>query len=283
MSFKEKWPQFSNDPRLFFVDSDIAELRLPKGTFSHVWHGAATTAAETFEGHATRQKIRTTIVGTERVLDFCSAAGTSRFILLSSGSVYGNNSLLPTAIPEDCASAPQSESPFSTLGLAKRVAEHLAFVECQQTGLAVTVARIFSLAGPLMPLNLHYAFGNFLADGLAGKPIQIKGNPNAIRSYMYFADAVAWLMNLWQFGQSSQPYNVGSSEPISILELASRIASEFSVELLTESSQRVSISGATSHYVPEVSRFALEFPQLKAQSLETVILKTIDYYLSQAS
>ena len=65
----------------------------------------------------------------------------------------------------------------SVLGEAKRSAEILSIIFSIKSNCKVNIARCFSFIGPFMPLNIHYAAGNFLRDAITKKLITIKGNP----------------------------------------------------------------------------------------------------------
>lgn len=70
-----------------------------------------------------------------------------------------------------------------------------------------------------MPLDIHYAIGNFVNDALCKDEITVKGGGHELRSYLYIADAWVWLLKLL-VRADNQIYNVGSSNSISIGDLA---------------------------------------------------------------
>lgn len=146
----------------------------------------------------------------------------ARWLLASSGAIYGSRSASQgPAREEDAArSAPEPMAQGSAPGYghAKRLAE---WVAAQAGGV---IARPFAFAGPLLPLDWHFAAGNFARDALADQPIRLLGDGTPLRSYMHPADLAVWILSLWALGEPAQAYNVGGEERVSLWELAERFA-----------------------------------------------------------
>lgn len=86
--------------------------------------------------------------------------------------------------------------------------------------------RIFTTYGPGLPLKDKYAIGNFMLDGISGKSIHVRGNPSTLRSYIYISDLVSSLLELLTHPEITR-IDIGSSEAISMQELAETISREF--------------------------------------------------------
>lgn len=217
-------PELADDTALSFVAGDVRDFAFPAGEFSHVIHGAATAAAATFHRQEDAlTKFDTTYAGTRRVLDFVAERGIPRLLVLGSGAYYGPLQAGHTAYPEDYPVAPEPGNLDVAIGHAKRAAEFLCAAYAARHGFSYSVARCFSFVGPHLPLDLHYAIGNFIRDALTAPAITVGGDGSPIRSYLYLGDLMVWLLTVLTRGAPGRAYNVGSDEAISIGELARRV------------------------------------------------------------
>ena len=168
--------------------------------------------------------------------NYCKLAKTfhsgSKILYVSSGAVYGKQPEGMTHIPEEYEANDLSELPDGKrdYAIAKRDAEK-AIINLGQQGLSVSIARCFAFAGPWLPRNQHFAIGNFIEDGLQGRPITVKANKSVYRSYMYADDLVEWMMTIAHHARPECPvYNVGSDQPVLMGDLARLVANEFGVD-----------------------------------------------------
>jgi dTDP-glucose 4,6-dehydratase len=189
------------------------------------------------------------VVGTRNVLDLAVALRARRFLLTSSGGVYGPQPPDMAQIPETYFGMPDPLQPSSAYGLGKRMAEHLCSLYSQTHGLETVIARCFAFVGQDLPLDAHFAIGNFIRDALHGDSIIVKGDGTPLRSYMDQTDLAHWLLFLLQRGRSGHAYNVGSDHAISIAELARLIRD------LIAPGKMVEINRRELHQINERNRY----------------------------
>ncbi|MBK9446528.1 MAG: NAD(P)-dependent oxidoreductase [Betaproteobacteria bacterium] len=279
-NFAAEAPHLGSDPRIRLHQGDVKDFIFPEGQFSHVIHGAATSATETFSGHAPMEKFETLYFGTQRVLEFCKQSGARHLLFTSSGVAYGTPSD-DAPIPEEYAGAPDTCDLNTALGQGKRAAEFLCSAYGADGKTNVTIARCFSFVGPFMPLTLHYALGNFINSALEGNPIIIKGDGSPRRSYMYTADMASWILTLLIRSGNPRIFNVGSSDAITIKELAKLVMAVVTpkLELIVLGQTEHSIGNPNrNNYVPSILRANREQRLEIWTQLETAVEKTVAFF-----
>lgn len=194
--------------------------------------------------------------GTLRTLQVASSSGARRVLFTSSGSVYGpqseNVALLSEEMPLP-ASIPNDNDPRAVGADAKRQAERHCAEFSSKGGQSAAIARCFTFAGPAMPLNGKFAFGNFIRDAIAGKPIVLTGDGTPVRSYMYGADLAIWLWTILARRDATGIYNVGSEKAICLQDLAKIIARELGAPGI-EIRQHPTSGSPSNWYVPSTQK-----------------------------
>ena len=256
-----------------FVRGDVRTISDP-GEINFIVHGAATSSSVYGQDDGIPTRMAATVVeGTQAVLDIGERYG-SRMLFLSSGAVYGPQT---APVAETCMTAPDTLDPRSTYGQAKRLAETLCAAAIESRGVAVVVARLFAFVGPRIPLDRHFAAGNFIRDALDGHPIVVAGDGLARRSYMYTGDLPQWCWTLLANGRTGLAYNVGSATPVTIGELAKTVAR------IPEPGVAVEVRGTPDGaeppwYVPVTARAESELGLRLVTPLDDALRKTYAWF-----
>ena len=177
----------------------------------------------------------------------------SRIVYASSGAVYLN--------------------PLNDYGHSKIDAEN----SLMASGADVRIARLFTFCGAyLRPGN--FAVGNFVKNALAGEPLRVNGTGATVRSYMYGADLSVWLWKIMLDGETGSVYNVGSEQPITILELAERVKnvvnSSTDIQVLNDGFEE-----HAPYYVPDTSLTRAELGVKESYLLEQQISRYADWMI----
>ena len=269
-AFARKAPHLAGHPAITLWRGDVRDFDFPGGKFSHVIHagtasGAPVDPLEMFD---------TIVNGTRRTLDFAASGGVEKFLFVSSGAVYGPQPPGLERVPETCLGAPDPTDPNAAYGEGKRAAELLCTLFCKARGIEVKIARCFAFVGPHLPLDAHFAIGNFIRDALSGGPIRVKGDGTPVRSYLYAADLAVWLWTLLFQGTPGRACNVGSMEAVSIADLAGKVAAVISPETTVTIQTPPDPSVLPARYVPDTTRAVRELGLRVRVSLEEAIRRT---------
>ena len=260
-AFLKNYPEFSEEKWLKFCKGDILEglekISNEGKAYSHILHAAADSTLGPKMGSL--ERFEQICTGTKNVLDFAVKVKAKRFLLTSSGGAYG-------ALPSNMESFQESYmgmadplDPSNAYSVAKRLAEHLSSLYAKEHDLEVVVARCFAFVGPDLPLDAHFAIGNFIRDALKGGSIVINGDGTPMRSYLYQDDLADWLLALIERGESGAAYNVGSDQAISVLDLArlvkTTLSSTANIELMGSSDANGVIR---NRYIPSIEKIKRE-------------------------
>jgi dTDP-glucose 4,6-dehydratase len=276
-AFRGKAPHLADHPAIRLWRGDVRSFAFPEGHFTHLIHGA-TEASAALNREQPLLMLDTIVDGTRQSLDFAVSSGVKRFLLISSGAVYGTQPATTSHLPESYAGGPDTTDPRWAYGEGKRMAELLSAVYSRDYGLECPIARAFAFVGPYLPLDTHFAIGNFIRDCLEERPIEIRGDGTPYRSYLYAADLAIWLWTILVHGKPGRPYNVGSERAVSIAEIATAAAAELGSSAGIQIAQAAPRGIPAERYVPDTSRARCELGLEERISLEQGIRRTAEWH-----
>ena len=252
--FLTDYPEFSDHPSIIFLKGDIQHRdTLPWGqSYTHFLHAA--TDSTIGPSLTPLQRYDKIVDGTRNILDLAVASGACRFLLTSSGAIYGPQPPDLAAIPEDWVGSPPLAESSTAYGQAKRAAEHLCSLYREAHGLETVIARCFAFVGQDLPLNAHFAIGNFIQDALTADAITVTGDGTPLRTYLDQSDLAHWLFTLMEHGRSGEAYNVGSGEVISIADLAHLVIAILAPKKTVRILGQVHPGATRNIYVPDIRK-----------------------------
>lgn len=279
--FHLKAPALARHRAVTLLPGDVRSFQFPDSSLDFVVH-AAMEASVVMNENSPAELFDVIVSGTRRMLDLAISRGARRLLYVSSGAVYGGGeSARESLIPETSLAAPDPLACSSATGEGKRAAEFLCACASKSSGLRASIARCFAFVGPHMPLDAHFAAGNFIRDAARGEPIRVKGDGASRRSYLYASDLAVWLWTILCKGSSGRAYNVGSERIVSIADLARM------VEGLSGGRSRVVIEGrstqavAPSAYAPSTDRCRIELGLRETVPLEEALERTYRWALAE--
>lgn len=267
-------PHLAERSEFTWVAANVTDFPFPAERHDYALHLATATSAH-LDRTQPLEMLATKFNSIRRVLDFARHCGARRMLVTSSGAVYGPQPADLERIPEDYPGAPDPLKPTSAYGTGKRLIEQICAltpeVDC-------VIARCFSFIGPHLPFDARFAAGNFLRDALNGGPVVVQGDGQAVRSYLYAADLIIWLLTLLLRGTPGRAYNVGSDQEVSILELAHKVAVITGKNLPVDIKSKLRET-TENRYVPNVSRSRAELGLQIHVSLHQALQRTYTWTL----
>jgi len=269
-------PHYKNNKFLNIIKIDILDLKKINHKFDFLLHMAATSATETFNGETDANKTSTLFNGAKNIMEIAIENNISKILFTSSGVVYGSSSK-DMKSESDVSHSIELEK-RNGLAKGKILAEDVISNLSLKNNINFKIARCFSFVGPYLPLNIHYAIGNFINDAIFNDKIIINGNGLPYRSYLYISDTIIWLIKLL-VGSEEGVYNVGSERRIQIIELANIVRD------LIDPSKKIIIQENEIHegnfkrdiYLPDTTKIREALKVKEWTSLEDAILKTTKF------
>src|SRR5438874_1612893 len=165
----------------------------------------------------------TNIQGTENVLEHCNRFG-KRVLVASTSEVYGDRRE-PEALSEESRRlyGPTTARRWA-YAESKALDEFLAFAYHQERGLDCVIARLFNTVGPRQSGQYGMVIPRFVSAALAGRQLEIHGDGSQTRCFCHVQDMIRALQGLMDARAiSGEIFNVGSTERVTIDELARRV------------------------------------------------------------
>ncbi len=274
-------PEFRDAPGLHLVAADIRSFR-PSADLriTHVIH-AATAASAALNDSDPIEMAHVASEGTRQVLALARELHAERVLFTSSGAVYGKNPPEVTHVREEQLGIVDPLVVGNAYAEGKRLAEFYCTAYREKYQLPVVIARCFAFVGPYLPLDVHFAIGNFMRDALRGEPIIVQSDGSPRRSYLYASDLVTWLLQILLRGEPGRAYNVGSDQDISVGDLARLVGEQRGVPV--EIRGKRDPSRPVESYVPSTERIRRELGVARLVDLQESVRRTMAWYEQEES
>ncbi|EJN18781.1 dTDP-glucose 4,6-dehydratase [Pseudomonas sp. GM78] len=294
-----------NSPQHTFVHGNILDAELLARLFSEyapraVVHFAAESHVDR-SIHGPEAFVETNVNGTFRLLEAAraywsgldaEAKSAFRFLHVSTDEVYGTLGAEDPAFSETTPYAPNS--PYSA---SKAASDHLVRSYHHTYGMPVLTTNCSNNYGPfhfpekLIPL--------MIVNALAGKSLPVYGDGQQIRDWLFVEDHCAAIRRVLEAGTPGEVYNVGGwneKANIDIVHTVCNLLDELApaagrgvrhaltdapveryVELITHVTDR---PGHDRRYAIDARKIERELGWLPAETFETGIRKTVQWYLA---
>jgi UDP-glucose 4-epimerase len=282
-----------NHPGLKLLRGSVADLGLVRSALdevSEVYHLAAAVGVALI-AREPLQTIERNIYPTQLLLDeLCRRHATGqplKFFLASTSEVYGKNPK-PIWNEEDDLVFGSTTKPRWSYGASKAIDEFLTLACARQYGLPVVIGRFFNVVGPRQTGAYGMVLPRFVDAALAGQPLVIHDDGQQIRCFAHVADVVAAVRALMEApAATGRVFNIGSDQPVTILELAQKVI------VLSGSTSPIEFQTYTQAYdqdfedirrrVPDLSRLAQTIGPPHRSSLDEIIRDVVTWKRSLAA
>lgn len=206
------------------VEGSIVDKRLVDELTAEsdvVFHLAAAVGAYVIL-ERTLESLRTNIHGTENVVEAASKH-KARLLVASTSEIYGKNTKIGLCEDDDRIIGSPLKSRW-TYAEAKALDESLVDAYVREHGLRAVIVRLFNTVGPRQTGRYGMVIPRFVRQALSGEPLTVFGTGEQIRCFCHVHDVIPALIRLITLDEAvGQAVNLGSSEQVSIEELAKRV------------------------------------------------------------
>jgi dTDP-glucose 4,6-dehydratase len=269
--FRAQSPWIAENAAITLLEGDVRSFAFPAERHTHILHAATDSGGLEIASPA-HELTESIVAGTQRVLEFALATGATHLLYTSSGAVYGRSTTL-LHTPESCL----ERAPAGSYEAAKREAEDLCLTAASPA-LAAVIARCFAFVGPRLPLDRHFAIGNFIGAAISGQPIHILGDGTPRRSWLYMSDLAVWLWTMLACGEPGRAYNVGSDDGMSIAAAARLTAATLAPGIPVQIDGTPDPAAPVNSYVPSIDRARDELGLEVTVPLTKALLRTAAWY-----
>jgi UDP-glucose 4-epimerase len=216
-------------PRFRYTQASVADPQVVDDIVSEtdeIYHLAAAVGVQLAARESVRT-IRTNVEPTMLLLEGLTrrhrAGASVKLFLASSSEIYGK-SLATKWSEDDVSILGPVDYPRWSYGVAKLLDELLALGYHREQGLPVVVARLFNVVGPRQTGAYGMVLPRLVDAALSGRAPLVHDDGQQIRCFAHVSDVVSAIAALMRTPAAvGRVFNVGSDEPITILDLARRV------------------------------------------------------------
>ncbi len=239
-----------------------------------IYHLAAAVGVKLVADDPVRT-IETNIYPTEQLLRLAAQGTVKKFFLASTSEVYGKHPGESWVEDDDLHLGPTSR-PRWAYGCSKAIDEFLALAYHRKYGLGVTVGRFFNVVGPRQVGNYGMVVPRFVEAALKGGPVIVYDDGSQVRCFAHVAEITRCITKLMSTDAGEgRVFNIGSDQPVSILELAQRVIAKINpavtIEFVPYNRAYSEDFEDVQRRVPNVSRLLETIGQKPTSTLDSIL------------
>jgi UDP-glucose 4-epimerase len=219
--------------------------------------------------------IETNIYPTDQLLRLAVQGSVKKFFLASTSEVYGKHPGESWVEDDDLHLGPTSR-PRWAYGCSKAIDEFLALAYHRKYKLGVTIGRFFNVVGPRQVGNYGMVVPRFVEAALKGGPVIVYDDGSQVRCFAHVREITQCVSRLMMTDPAEgQVFNIGSDQPVSILELAQRVIAKIDPAVAIEFVPYAQAYSAdfedVQRRVPNVDRLFQTIGRKPVEPLETIL------------
>lgn len=274
---------FKDNPKFHFCMGSILDRELMSELISkckQVYHLAAAVGVKYIIENPLLS-LKTNIVGTDNVLEFCNKY-KAKALITSTSEIYGKSEKMPFSEADDRLLGSTHISRWG-YSCSKAIDEFMALAFYREKKLPVVIVRCFNTVGPRQSGQYGMVVPKFIKAALMDQPIIIFGSGKQTRCFADVADVVGAFIKLMNSPEcEGEIFNVGTTEGISIEELAQKVKSmcdsKSKIEYMSYEVAYEEGFEDMMHRKPDLSKIKEYIGYEPEYRLDDIITRMIEYY-----
>lgn len=279
--------------RLTYIQGSVGEEQIVReltAGVDEVYHLAAAVGVALI-ARAPMETIERNIFPTELILsslrERIQRGERVKCFLASTSEVYGKNPK-DTWSEEDDLVFGSTTRPRWSYGASKAIDEFMGLASHREYGLPVVIGRFFNVVGPRQTGAYGMVLPRFVEAALTGRPLIVHDDGRQTRCFAHVDDVVRAVVTLMETEAAvGRVFNIGSDQPISILELAKRVielsGSTSSIEYQSYADAYDEDFEDIRRRVPDLTRLRATIGHVSDHNLDSIINKVIEFHRQRAS
>ena len=271
------------DPRFHYVIEPVQNYRVTAELVDRcdvIFHLAAAVGVKLIVESPVRT-IETNVRATEIILDLANKK-KKKVLIASTSEVYGLSTDVPFREDGNLVMGATSKGRWS-YACSKAIDEFLALAYWREKKLPTIVVRLFNTVGPRQTGQYGMVIPNFVKQALARRPITVFGDGSQTRCFGYVGDVVGAFIKLMDHPDAiGDVFNIGSTEEVSILELARRVKeitrSDSPIEFVPYAEAYAEGFEDMPRRVPDVSKIRRLIGFEAKTSLDEILRSVVEYH-----
>ena len=198
-------------------------------------------AADGSENAYSRKASDDFVIFTRRLIEWSDTLSRPPVVMhVSSGACFGYFPLNSSGAPNSQSNSTENKVWHKTNFVKGRLeAERLLRQACDAKKFNLQIARLYSFIGGHIREKIHYAVPSFVSMAKNSGVIRITGDPMTVRSYLSAQDMSGWIVAALQSDLDLPLLSIGSSVPVTMIDLAEFVAQQFSAKVIVDNQHKI--------------------------------------------